>query len=96
MFDRTLSSMCYILTKLSVGFFSALVKQNLRLDIGRCSSQSFYVIARESAEVAGPLTGTNVPSVVAFFHHVYRVSFFQLELVFVLWSIIVESSVSEI
>ena len=84
------------LSTLTIRFLNALVKRNLRFDTARCRfSQSFHVISGKSAEVTGPLTGTDVPTVVAFLHYVHRVAFLQFELVFVLWSIIVESSVPE-
>lgn len=82
--------------------FSALVKCNQWFDTrcnkvtAHCVSHSFHIVSGEGAEVPGSLTGTDIPTVIAFFHHVYRVAFFQLELVLVLGSIVVQSSVSEV
>lgn len=61
---------------------SALVKAILGSDAPRDVqildrrpfSQSFHIVAREGAEVAGPLAGTDVPSVVALLHYVHRVA----------------------
>lgn len=45
---------------------------------------AFDIVAREGAEKAGPLTGSNVPTVIALFKHADSLSFLQLELVVVL------------
>jgi len=74
---------------------SALVKAILGPDAPcgvldrRPSSQSLHVVAREGAEVAGSLTGTNIPSVVALLHHIHRVTLLQLQLVVVLRFVVV-------
>lgn len=82
---------------------SALVKVILSLDTPlrrvqvpdrRPSSQFLHVVAREGAEVTGPLAGADVPSVVALLHHVHRVALLQLQLVVVLRLVIVQRSVS--
>lgn len=58
------------------------------------SSQSLHVIAREGAEVTGPLAGADIPSVVALFHHVYRVALLQLQLIVVLRFVVVQCPIS--
>lgn len=81
---------------------SALVNVILDLDTPRGiqvldhrpSSQFLHVVAREGTEVTGPLTGADVPSVVALLHHVYRVVLLQLQLVVVLRLVIVQRSIS--
>jgi len=54
------------------------------------SSQSLHVVAREGAEVAGPLAGAHVPSVIALLHHVHRVALLQLQLVVILRLVVVQ------
>jgi len=78
--------------------FSALVSVILDLDAARGvrvlddrpSSQSLHIVAREGAEIAGPLAGANVPSVIALLHHVHRVALLQLELVVILRLVVVQ------
>jgi len=81
---------------------STLVKAILGPDASRSvqvlnhrpSSQSLHVVAREGAEVAGSLTGADVPSVIAFLHYVHSVALLQLQLIVVLRFVIVQSPVS--
>lgn len=51
------------------------------------------VVAREGAKVAGAVARTNVPPVVALFHHENRVSFPQLKLVLILRLVVVQGPV---
>lgn len=60
----------------------------------RPSSQSLHVVAREGAEVTGPLARADIPSVVALLHYVHCVTLLQLQFVIVLWLVIVQRPVS--
>lgn len=60
---------------------------------GRPLLDPLDVVAREGAKVARAVARTNVPPVVALFHHENRVSFPQLKLVLILRLVVVQGPV---
>lgn len=59
------------------------------------SLEALHVVAREGAEVTWPLARADVPAVIALLHHEHGVTLFQLKLVFVLGTVVVEGAVAE-